>query len=144
MARYLLHQVIQIGLDSGPFDGRRQARGQPAQLGFFFHQDYLIALFGQTQGGIHTRHTAADHQASLDNRNFLFLQRMKRPGAGHRHTYQILGLFGRFLVPGVDPRILVADVGHFKQVFVQAAGFHGILENRLMGFGTAGGHHHAV
>ena len=44
----------------------------------------------------------------------------------------------------MNPGILVPDIGHFKQIFVQAAGLKGFHENGFMGLGGAGGHHHPV
>jgi hypothetical protein len=44
----------------------------------------------------------------------------------------------------VHPGILVADIGHLEEVFVQASLADGLLEERFMGARRAGGHHHPV
>ena len=44
----------------------------------------------------------------------------------------------------MDPRILIPDIRHFKQVFIETASFKGLHEHLLMGFGAAGGDHNAV
>ncbi|MBV5334000.1 FCD domain-containing protein, partial [bacterium] len=57
---------------------------------------------------------------------------------------QILGFLGCLvLFPGMHPGTLIADVGHFKEIAVQPAGFQGFHEHLLVGFGTARGHDHA-
>ena len=66
-------------------------------------------------------------------------------GSGHRHSNQVFGLFRcnrRFL--GMDPGVLVADIGHFKEIFVEAARLEGLHKHGFVGFGAAGGHHHPV
>jgi hypothetical protein len=44
----------------------------------------------------------------------------------------------------VHPGVLVADVGHFEQILVQARLADGLLKQRLVGARRARGHHHAV
>ena len=142
---YFSDQIIQIGLDFGTFDGCGQTGGQSAQFGLFFHQNHVVALFSQSDGSVHAGHPAADHQAPLNNGNFLLFKGMQGSGPGHRHPEQVLGLCRCiFIGIGMDPGILVANVGHFKQVLVQAAGLHCVLEYRLVGFRAAGCHHYAI
>ncbi len=113
------NQVAKVFPDIGALNGGRQSIGQSAQLGLFFNQDHFIALIGQAQSGIQAGNPAADHQAFLNHRDFLFLQRVQCRCPGHRHSYQIAGFFsGGFRSFRVHPGILVADIGHLKQVFV--------------------------
>jgi hypothetical protein len=44
----------------------------------------------------------------------------------------------------VDPGILVADIGHLKQIFIKAAVLQGLLEERLVRAGRAGGDNDSV
>ena len=44
----------------------------------------------------------------------------------------------------MHPGILIANIGHFKKILVQAAGFDGLHKNRLVGFGRTGGHNNPV
>jgi hypothetical protein len=64
---------------------------------------------------------------------------------GHRAPDQILGLFqGLFRFLHVHPGVLVADVGHIKEIGVEAHLLDGLLEHGHVGPGAAGGHHHPV
>jgi hypothetical protein len=66
-------------------------------------------------------------------------------GLGHGHADQVLGLLGGlFRFVHVYPGVLVADIGHFEQVLVQAGIPDGLLEQGFVGARGAGGHHHAV
>ncbi len=115
MIGYPGNQLPEVIANFGAFYGGRQSIGQAAQFSFFFRQNNFKALIGQTQRRIHAGHTAANDQAPLDNRNLLFFKGMQGVGPGHGHTHKILGLFGgRLFGIGMDPGILVADVGHFK------------------------------
>ena len=145
MRCYLLDQILQVSTDFCAFDGRRQPFGQAAQLIFLFHQKDIITLVGQPQSRVHPGHPSADDQSPLNYRDCLFFEGNQSIGPCDRHAHQILGFGGGLrLGPGMHPGILIADVGHFKQVFVQAAAFHGILENRFMGLGTAGRNNHSI
>ncbi len=44
----------------------------------------------------------------------------------------------------MNPGILVADVAHFKEIFVQAGIYQCFLKKRFMGFGRAGRHHDTI
>ena len=67
------NQVAKVFSDIGALNGCRQSIRQAAQFGLFFNQGNLITLIGQAQSGIQAGNPAADHQAFLDNRDFLFL-----------------------------------------------------------------------
>jgi hypothetical protein len=53
-------------------------------------------------------------------------------------------LGGELGIVFVDPGVVVADVAHFEQVFVQPGIDQGLLEKGLVGLGGAGRHHHPV
>ena len=119
MGGHPLDQSSQIGLDIISLNGEGQTVGHASQLFFFFDQDDLIPLIGQSQGGVHPGHPAADNHGALVDRDDFLLQRLKGSGPRDGHADQFPGLIGRF--PGivrVDPGILVADIGHFQEVFV--------------------------
>jgi len=65
----------------------------------------------------------ADHERPLADRKVPLYERLQPVGAGHRHAHQVLRL-GRGLhrVGLVHPRVLIPDVGHLKEVLVEAAG----------------------
>ena len=44
----------------------------------------------------------------------------------------------------MDPGTLVADIGHLKEVGIEARVAHGFLEKRFVGAGRTGRHHHPV
>ena len=44
----------------------------------------------------------------------------------------------------MDPGALITDIGHFKEVLVQAGFSDGLLEQRLMGSRGARGHYHPI
>ena len=73
------------------------------------------------------------------------MQRLEQRGPGHRHAHQVLGFFRGLLgLLHVHPGILVADIGHLKEVLVQPGIDHGLPEQGLVGDGRAGRHHHPV
>ncbi len=116
-----------------------------AEFGFLFHQHHLKSLASEPRAAFIPAMPPPITRARLLTGMHLLLQRFQVRRAGHRHPHQVLGLFGGgFRVLGVDPGILVADVGHFKQVFVQPAGLQGFHEHRFVGLGAAGGHDHPV
>ena len=58
-------------------------------------------------------------------------------GPGNRHSHQILGFFrGCFGLFGMDPRTLISNVSHFKEVFVEPRVLDGFLEQVVMGSGV--------
>ena len=64
----------------------------------------------------------------------LRVERLQAPGAGHCHARQIPGLFGgQFRPLRMNPRVLVADVGHLKEVGIEARLANGVAENRFVG-----------
>ena len=72
-------------------------------------------------------------------------QRLEQGGPGHRHPHQVFGLVrGLVVLLHVHPGILVADVGHLKQILVQAGVDQGLPEQGLVGDGGASRHHHPV
>ncbi len=60
----LFDQILQVALYILSPPGRVQMQGIAAQTGFLFHQENLVTLIGQFQGGTHAGEAAADHQAA--------------------------------------------------------------------------------
>ena len=145
VGRDLGDELPEIGLNVGALDGVVKFARIAAEFGFLFEQAHLESLASEPEGGVHSCHTAADHEGALVDRHHFLMQgsQVRRPG--HRHPHEVLRFFSCGLrVFGVDPGILVADVGHFKQVLVQSAGLQSFHEHRFVGFGAAGGDHHPV
>ena len=72
-------------------------------------------------------------------------ERLQQPRLGQRHPHQVLGfLRGLLRLVHVHPGTLVADVGHLKQIGIEAGLCHRVAEQRLMGSRGAGGHHHPI
>ncbi len=95
---------------------------QPAiapKMLILFHQSDGISLTGQGQGGCHTGNTSPHHQGRRGHRQLGFKQRGQTEGLGNGHSYQILGLgCGPLWLIGMNPRVLVSDVGHFNKILV--------------------------
>ena len=115
---------------------------QPVRL---LHQIHGIALAGQGQSCGEARHPAARHQGGTAQGKVGLLKGRSQISLGHGHPDQIDRLDGgRVRVFGVDPGIVVPDIGHLDEIFVQAGGDQGLLEKGLVGPGGAGGHHDPV
>ena len=139
------HHFGQMGLDVFSSPGPIEAVGLTTQLIGAFHQMGVIPLAGQAQGSRHAGDTAADNQRGLADGEFGFGQRFFQHDLVDGHAHQIHGFLGGDIgIVFVDPGILVADVDHFEQVFVQAGIHQGFLEEGLVGLGRTGGHHHPV
>ena len=145
MTRHPLDQVIHIGLHRFAVPGMVELAGMAAQEILFLYQGDVVALVGQAQGGLHTGHAAADNQTGLGDRQIEFLQRRLQAHSGHGHADLVLGpMGGGFRLVLVNPGALIPDVGHLKEVLVEAGFLDGLLEGGFMGARRAGGHHHAV
>ena len=102
-------------------------------------------LVGQRQGGRHAGDAAADHQGRVVDRHGVLVQRQQSRRAGHGHADQVDRLVRRLAgLSGVHPGALVADVGHFQQVGIQAGIAQRVAEDRLVGPRGARGHDDAV
>ncbi len=145
MGCHPLNQFFQIRSHIRPFDGGGETVGHAPQFVFLFNQNHREPLVCKTQCGIHPGHPATDDQRSLNDRNLLFMEGMEGGGTGHRHFHQMFGFYrGFFRIIGMDPGILISDIGHLKEVFVDPAGFEGVHEYSLVGFGRACRHHDPV
>ncbi len=66
-------------------------------------------------------------------------------GAGDRHADDVLGLAGRFLLfLGMDPGVMLPDVGHFEVILIDPGLAQGVPEQRFERSRGAGGDDHAV
>ena len=115
------------------------------QLRLPFHQVHLVPLIGDGERRRHPRKPPADNQGAVCQLKAQAGQRTQQPRLGHRHAYQLLGLeSGQLRIGAVHPGILLAQVGHLKEVGVQPRLAECILEQRLVSARRARGHHHAV
>ena len=120
-------------------------RPDAAQLRFLLQEDGLESLVPQVEGGVEAGDAAADDQGPLVDAQGLLHQRLEQGGPGHRHPHQVFGLVrGLVVLLHVHPGILVADVGHLKQILVQAGVDQRLPEQGLVGDGGASRHHHPV
>jgi hypothetical protein len=126
-----LHQVVADGFSLPGGAQLARIAAQPAGL---FHQKHLAALTGHAQGGFHAGHAAAHHQGRLGDRHRYGIERFDEGRLGHGHAHQVLGLAGGHgRIVHVHPGVLIADVGHFEQVLVQAGLADGLLKERFVG-----------
>ena len=140
MLMHLSDQRLQIRLGVFSAQGIGEVSQLSTQLRLLFHQKYLKSLFGQPQGRRHPGHPPADHQSPLFDGKALHRQRLQHAGVGHGNPHQILGLFRGLLgMVHVDPRALVADVGHPEEIGVESFFPQGLAKERLMGPGRTGG-----
>ena len=145
MAENLGLEFLEEFLGIGALQGEIELPGQAAQIFGPFHQVGVKPLLGQAQGGAHPGHAAPQDQGPGNHRKALGLQGGKDPGPAHRHGEQMPGLVqgrGRLLL--VHPGALLPDVGQGEVAGIQARGGHHLPENRFMGAGAAGRHHHPV
>ena len=116
-----------------------------AQLILLFHQIGIKALPCQRQRGSHARQSSADDQGGLFYPDRLPVERLQQAGLGQRHADQVFGfLRGLLRLVHVHPGALVADVGHLKQVGIEAGLGQRVAEQRLVRSRGAGGHHHPI
>ncbi len=133
------------GLDRLSLPGGSQVDGISAQSIAFFHQDSFKSLFCHAEGRFHSGNTSAHHKHRFFNGEFHLVQGLYIGCLGHGHANQILCLFrGLVRIIHVNPGVLIPDIGHFKQILVEARIPDGLLEKSFMGSGGAGGHHHPV
>ena len=141
----LSNEITQVRLNIQPFQSGLDPPCHAAELRVSFHQVDLESLLGQVQGRGHSGHASADHQAGLVDRQIELLQGFQIDRAGDRHADDVLGLLGGFfLLFGVDPGAMLADIGHVEEVLVDAPFAEGVPEQRLVGPRGAGGDNHAV
>ncbi len=125
-------------------EGLGEARHLAADRGLALHHHHFVARVGDVQRRLDARHSAADHQRAPRHRNADGLERAVVPHLGHRQADQVDGLRGGLVAVVMHPSAMLADVGHFDQVGIQARRSHGSPEGLQMHVRRAGGHHHAV
>ena len=138
-------KIRQFFLNIFAFCGSINIEGLAAELRIFFNNVGLVSLPGQTSCRRHTRNAAADNHGGLIDIELRFLQGLRQGHFVNRHADEVPGLFGcQLRVVFVDPGILVADVGHFKKIFIQSRVYERFLKQRFMGFGCTGGNHDTI
>ena len=107
--------------------GRRRAPGHAfveltrmaAQGPGLLHQRHGKSLHRQIGGRLNTADSAADHHGHWFNLKFGFIERRRQGRFRDGHTNQVLCFLGcQVWVVFMHPGVLVADIGHLKQVFV--------------------------
>ena len=84
-------------------------------------------------------------QGRIGDRHVFVLQGLEIARLGNRRGHDLLGLFRcPLVIVGVDPAVLVTDIGHFEEVFVQSGLLHRRAEDRLMGPRRTGGDNHPI
>jgi len=122
-----------------------QSVGGSTKAFFFFDQNHLKALIGKTKGSIHACHPTTDNKGTFIDWNLFFVQLLEWCGTGNGHSDKSHGLIRCFFRGiGMDPWILIANIGHFKEIFVKPGGTEGIHKDAFMGFGCAGSNDNAV
>ena len=126
------------------FEGVIEMTVVAAQLELLFHDVGFKSLIGQGQGRRDAGKPAADDQHGVIDGELTRLQGLQILGFGDGHADKILGLFRRrFGFVHMDPGVLVADVGHLKEITVQTGLLAVLLEKPFVGAGRAGGDDHA-
>ena len=120
-----------------------QLRHLAADGGRLFHDVHLVARVGNVQRGLNARDAAADDQRALDDRALPGLERRVEMQFGDGGLGEDDRLFGALRHIPVDPRALLADVGDFHHVRVQARGLRRLAEGRLVHARRAGADHDA-
>ena len=104
------HQMGEMFLNVGPFDGFGQFPGQAPQLGVLFHQHHLEALVRNSQRRGHAGDAAAHHQCPFVDGDGPGPERFQKGYPRHGHADQILGLLrGSLRVIPVYPGVVVSD-----------------------------------
>jgi hypothetical protein len=117
----------------------------PTQLAFLFYHVNWKTLFRQGQCSCHPSCPASNHQSSALDWQLQGVLRLSRCGASNSHMHKLFRFTGGFLIIlRVHPGALVADVGHFEQIWIQAGGADAVLEERLVSERGAAGDHHPV
>ena len=126
------------------WEGLVELRHLAADGAFAFHHDDADAGVSRVEGGLNTGHAAADHQHALGDVELLGVERSVAAQLFHSKAHQFGGLVGVGFAVAADPGDVLADIGHFEHVAVEAGTFHGTAEGGLMHAGRAGSHHDAV
>jgi len=130
------YQIVQISLYIQAFQGSMESFHHAPEVFVFFHNMNLVALFCDGQGTSHTCDPAADHQGGFIYRQVEFLKRFETAGTCHRHSDNVQGFAGCiFLLLGMHPGAMLANIGHVQVILVQTRFFQGILEQRFQGPG---------
>ena len=130
--------LLQPGRKGFVLPGGTQATGISPQLIRSLHQVDLTPLIGYAQGGFHSGHAAAHHKGRFGDGNRDMVKWFDMGRFGHGHAHQVFGFLRGFVrVVHVHPGVLVADIGHFEQVFVQARFSNGFPETAVHGYAAS-------
>ena len=110
---------------------------------FAFHEGDAVAGLGDVERRLDARHSAADHHRPPRERDGDGGQGVVETGLGHGHADQVDGLGrGRGAVV-MDPGAVLADVGHFDEVGIQALLLRRLAERAEVHVRRTGGDDHA-
>ena len=141
----LLNDISQKFLGVAAIEKVVQMPQVAPQLFLSLYEIHFEALPAQAERGRHPGYPASHDDSCLRDRHRYRVKRFESPGLGHRHTHQVFGLLRRFIGLGhVNPRALVADVGHLEEIGVQTGFSHCLPKNGFVGSGGAGSYDDAV
>ena len=124
-----LNEVFQIGGNLLTLPSGAEPFCRTSKLTRLFHQVCLTPLLCDTKGCLHTGDASTDNQGSIVYIKRNLLKRFHQGGLCHGHSNEVFGFFGRlFWVIHMDPGVLIADVGHFKEVLVETRIPNGLLK----------------
>ena len=84
-----------------------------------FNQVGFVPHIGQFNCSTDPCNAATDDQGSISDRHKFIHQGLKASGLSHGGTHNLYGLCsGSIRVMPMHPAALIADIGHFKQIFV--------------------------
>ena len=89
--------------------------------------------------------TAADNQSGLIHYYLRIGKWLQQAHFGYCHAYKVYGLFsGCVFFIAVYPGTLIANISHFKEIFINPRIEYGFLKERFMGTRGAGGYNNAI
>ena len=115
-----------------------------ANGGIALYQHNGYAAVGAVKRRLNTGNAAANDQHALVDVKALGQQGLVVAQLFHRQTHQFGSLVGVGFHVLADPRNVLADIGHFKHVAVEASAFHRAAEGGLVHARRARGNNHAV
>ena len=115
-----------------------------ANGGIAFYQNHRHAAVGAVKRRLNAGNTTANNQYALVDVKALGHEGLVVAQLFHRKLHQFGSLVGVGFHILADPRNVLADIGHFKHVAVEASAFHRAAEGGLVHARRARGHNHAV
>ena len=108
------------------------------------HHDHIQTAICAVQRRLNAGHAPTNHQHLLDGGEAFGHQWPVAAQLFHGHEHQVSCLVGVVRLVFADPGDMLADIGHFKHVAVQACPFHCPAEGGFVHARRARGHHHPI